>query len=56
MVTNAEGATLPALDFEKAPLKAIEDFIKLFGSVPYEINAPVMKWMTSDAAPRPFGQ
>jgi glucan 1,3-beta-glucosidase len=56
MVTNAEGATLPALDFEKASLKAIEDFIKLFGSLPYEINAPVMKWMTSDAVPRPFGQ
>ncbi len=56
LVTNAEGAPVPELDFEKASLKEIEDFFKLFGSVPYEVNAPVLKWMNSANAPEPFKQ
>ena len=54
LVTNAAGANVPEIDFEQSSLKEIEDFFKLFGSVPYEINAPVMKWMNSPIAPDPF--
>ncbi len=54
LVTNAEGASVPELDFERSSLKEIEDFFKLFGSLPYEVNAPVMKWMNSPTPPEPF--
>ncbi len=55
LVTNAEGAALPEIDFEKSSLNEIEGFFKLFGTVPYLVNAPVMKWMNSAVAPDPFG-
>lgn len=54
LVTNAEDSPVPQLDFEKASLKEIEDYFKLFGSVPYEVNAPVLKWMNSPTPPEPF--
>ncbi|MDP3617015.1 MAG: glycoside hydrolase [Rhodoferax sp.] len=54
LVTNAQGAGVPELDFEKASLTEIENFFKLFASVPYQINAPVHKWMNSATAPEPF--
>ena len=56
LVTNAAGAAVPELDFEKASLVEIENFFKLFSSIPYEINTPVMKWMNSPVAPEPFKQ
>ncbi len=56
LVTNAQGTPVPELDFEKASLKEIEDFFKLFGSVPYEVNTPVMKWMNSPTPPQPFAK
>ncbi len=54
LVTNAKGAALPEIDFEKASLSEIEAFFKLFGSIPYQVNTPVMKWMNSAIAPQPF--
>lgn len=54
LVTNAKGVAVAPLDFESATLAQIEDFFKLFGSMPYELNAPVLKWMNSVVAPRPF--
>lgn len=54
MVTNAEDAPMPALNFETATLAEVEDFFKRFGSVPYQINAPVLRWMNSATPPTPF--
>lgn len=54
LVTTAEGAALPEIYFEKASLSEIENFFKLFGNIPYQVNAPVMKWMNSALAPQPF--
>ena len=54
LVTNAPGAALPEIDFEKASLPQIENFFQLFGTLPYQVNAPVMKWMNSPLAPDPF--
>jgi endoglucanase len=56
MVTNVEGASIPAVDFSKASLGEIEQLIKLFGSVPYQPNRQVMKWMNSLVPPKPFVQ
>lgn len=54
LVTNAAGVVVPDLDFKKASLIEIENFFKLFGSMRYEVNEPVMKWMNSPVAPKPF--
>lgn len=56
LVTNADGAAIPALDFATAPLQDIENLFKRFGSVPYRPRAEVVKWMKSADAPDPFRQ
>ncbi|MEI8327149.1 MAG: cellulase family glycosylhydrolase, partial [Betaproteobacteria bacterium] len=52
LVTNAE--PVPELDFEKASVAEIEIFFKSFGSLRYQVNAPVLRWMNSAVAPQPF--
>ncbi len=54
LVTNAPSEPVPELNFETAPLAEIEAFFKHFGSMKYEVNEPVMRWMNSKTAPRPF--
>ena len=54
LVTNAEGAKVPQLDFNTAPLAQIEALFKLWSSVPYAPHSGVMKWMNSAVAPDPF--
>ncbi|HZV64848.1 MAG TPA: cellulase family glycosylhydrolase [Telluria sp.] len=54
MVTNAPGATVPALDFGKAPLAEIEALFTSFGSLPYEPQEGALRWMNSSVAPDPF--
>ncbi len=54
LVTNAEGATVPPLNFHTAPLAEIEALFRLWGSVPYAPHTGVMKWMNSAVAPEPF--
>ena len=51
LVTNAAGATLPALDFRSAPLADIERLFRRFGELPYRLNEPVLKWMQRAAPP-----
>ena len=54
LVTNAPGAAIPKIDFSKASLAEIESLFRLFGSVPYEPQRAVMKWMNAAVAPQPF--
>lgn len=54
LVTNAEGAAVPALDFNVAPIAEIEALFKRFGSLPYEPHRGVQRWMRSMQAPAPF--
>jgi glucan 1,3-beta-glucosidase len=55
MVTNAAGESIPALDFNTAPLADIEGLFKRFGTVKYQPHQPLRDWMTSSTAPDPFG-
>ena len=52
LVTNAR--PLPEIDFEKATLADIESFFRSFGSLPYLVHEPVIRWMKSQVAPDPF--
>jgi glucan 1,3-beta-glucosidase len=54
LVTNAPGAKIPKLDFNKASLAEIENLFRLFGSVPYEPQQTAIKWMNSPTPPTPF--
>lgn len=54
LVTNAPGARIPKLDFNKASLAEIEKLFLLFGSVPYEPQQSAIKWMNSPTSPTPF--
>ncbi|SEN30908.1 glucan 1,3-beta-glucosidase [Duganella sp. CF517] len=56
MVTNAPGAKIPKLDFNKASLAEIENLFRLFGSVPYQPQQTIIKWMNSTVAPTPFAK
>ena len=56
MVTNAAGAEVPALDFNTASRSEIEALLRRFGSLPYEPHGPLLRWMTSAAAPDPFAR
>jgi glucan 1,3-beta-glucosidase len=56
MVTNAAGETIPALDFNTAPLAEIEALFRRFGSLRYEPHRELRRWMTSQQAPDPFKQ
>ena len=55
MVTNAPDSKIPALNFNQASLAEIENLFRSFGSVHYEPQQAVMKWMQSPTAPAPFG-
>ncbi|MQA39609.1 glycoside hydrolase family 5 protein [Rugamonas aquatica] len=54
LVTNAPGAKIPKLDFNAASLAEIENLFRLFGSVPYEPQQTVIKWMNASVPPTPF--
>lgn len=54
MVTNAEGSTVPKIDFTTASLPEIEQFFRGFGSLRYDAHPRLLYWMTSPQAPRPF--
>lgn len=54
MVTNAEGALVPPLDFDTAPKSRIEALFRLFGTLRYEPHGPLLRWMTSSTPPDPF--
>ena len=56
MVANAPGAKIPKLDFNKASLEEIENLFRLFGSVPYEPQQTVIKWMNAKVPPTPFAK
>jgi len=56
LVTNAPGAKIPKLDFNKASLADIENLFRLFGSVPYEPQQTAIKWMNAPVPPTPFAQ
>ncbi len=56
LVTNARGATIPALDFNTASLASIENLFRRFGSVPYELQPTALRWMNAPVAPTPFQQ
>ncbi|TFW19804.1 glycoside hydrolase family 5 protein [Duganella callida] len=56
LVTNAPGAKIPKLDFNKASLDEIENLFRLFGSVPYEPQQTAIKWMNAPVAPTPFAK
>lgn len=54
LVTNAEGAKVPQLNFNTAPLAEIESLFRLWSSIPYVPHAGVLKWMNSPVPPDPF--
>jgi glucan 1,3-beta-glucosidase len=54
LVTNARGARVPKIDFNTASLAEIEALFRQFGSVPYEPQQAVMRWMQSATPPAPF--
>lgn len=54
LVTNDASTPVAAIDFATAPLIDIEKTFKLFGSMPYQPQEGVMKWMNSVAPPKPF--
>jgi endoglucanase len=54
MVTNADGALIPALDFTTAPLADIEKLFRLYGDAPYESHPALLRWMTSPTPPNVF--
>ncbi|MCC2956722.1 cellulase family glycosylhydrolase [Massilia sp. IC2-477] len=54
MVTNAEGALVPPLDFHTASKTRIEALFRLFGTLRYEPHGPLQRWMTSATPPGPF--
>jgi glucan 1,3-beta-glucosidase len=56
LVTNAPGAKIPKLDFNKASLAEIENLFRLLGSVPYEPQQTAIKWMNAQVPPTPFAQ
>jgi len=56
MVVNAPGAKIPKLDFNKASLAEIENLFRLFGSVPYQPQQTVIKWMNAKVPPTPFAK
>jgi len=55
LVTNARDSKVPALDFNQASLAEIETLFRRFGSMHYEPQQAVMKWMQSPTPPAPFG-
>jgi glucan 1,3-beta-glucosidase len=56
LVTNAPGAKIPKLDFNKASLADIEKLFRLFGSVPYQPQQTAIKWMNAPVPPTPFAK
>jgi glucan 1,3-beta-glucosidase len=56
LVTNAPGAKIPKLDFNKASLADIEKLFRLFGSVPYQPQQTAVKWMNAPVPPTPFAK
>ncbi|MFA9218816.1 MAG: glycoside hydrolase family 5 protein [Sphingomonadaceae bacterium] len=54
LVTNARDARVPAVDFNTATLAQIERLFRRFGSVPYEPQQAVMRWMRAATPPAPF--
>jgi len=55
LVTNAPDSKVSSLDFNKASLAEIEALFRRFGSMHYEPQQAVMKWMQSPVPPAPFG-
>jgi len=56
LVTNARGARIPQLDFNRASLAEIENLFRLFGSLPYESQPTAARWMNAAVPPTPFAQ
>lgn len=54
LVTNADDAGVPALDFATASLEQIERLFRSFGTLPYRQRDEVLRWMTSAQPPQPF--
>ncbi|WP_338767799.1 cellulase family glycosylhydrolase [Massilia sp. METH4] len=46
-VTNATNAKVPPLDFATAPKADIEDLFRSFGTQPYELHEPLLRWLTT---------
>lgn len=52
LVTNPKGVKIPALNFAAAPKADIEKLFRSFGTVPYEPQTAVQKWMQSKEGPQ----